>query len=85
MDRIIDFYTAESKKLMLKCGSGFSMGISGFFSRDWKRHIGFLVPLAAGMGILLSFCLHSCRHHLSEFLMVALVLLKFGDVKGWSL
>lgn len=24
--------------------------ISGFFSRDWKRHIGFLIPLAAGMG-----------------------------------
>lgn len=24
--------------------------ISGFFSREWKRHIGFLVPLAAGMG-----------------------------------
>jgi len=24
--------------------------ISGFFSREWKRHIGFLVPLAFGMG-----------------------------------
>ncbi|MBD2843906.1 DUF368 domain-containing protein [Paenibacillus sp. IB182496] len=24
--------------------------ISGFFSRQWKRHIGFLLPLAAGMG-----------------------------------
>ncbi|MEV3741993.1 hypothetical protein ABNF22_20890, partial [Paenibacillus larvae] len=30
MDRIIDFYTAESNfiKLMLKCGSGFSTEIS---------------------------------------------------------
>lgn len=24
--------------------------ISGFFSRDWKKHIGFLLPLAIGMG-----------------------------------
>lgn len=27
--------------------------ISGFFSKDWKRHIGFLVPLALGMGTAL--------------------------------
>ncbi|ARD47149.1 DUF368 domain-containing protein [Sporosarcina sp. P37] len=24
--------------------------ISGFFSKDWKKHIGFLIPLAIGMG-----------------------------------
>lgn len=24
--------------------------ISGFFSKDWKKHIGFLLPLAIGMG-----------------------------------
>src|SRR5690554_4311013 len=30
--------------------------ISGFFSRDWKDHLGFLVPLGAGIGLaLLSF------------------------------
>lgn len=27
--------------------------ISGFFSRDWKKHIGFLLPLAIGVGITL--------------------------------
>lgn len=27
--------------------------ISGFFSREWKKHIGFLLPLAAGMGLTL--------------------------------
>ena len=27
--------------------------ISGFFSRDWKKHIGFLLPLAVGMGVTL--------------------------------
>ncbi|WP_062107156.1 DUF368 domain-containing protein [Bacillus niameyensis] len=27
--------------------------ISGFFSRDWKKHIGFLFPLALGMGVAL--------------------------------
>lgn len=27
--------------------------ISGFFSRDWKKHIGFLLPLAVGMGLTL--------------------------------
>lgn len=27
------------------------ISISGFFSRDWKRHIGFLLPLAVGMGL----------------------------------
>lgn len=27
--------------------------ISGFFSKDWKRHIGFLLPLALGMGTAL--------------------------------
>ncbi|MBB4824201.1 putative membrane protein [Sporosarcina luteola] len=25
--------------------------ISGFFSREWKKHIGFLLPLAVGIGI----------------------------------
>ena len=29
--------------------------ISGFFSREWKKHIGFLVPLALGMGFALLF------------------------------
>lgn len=28
----------------------FLEAISGFFSREWKRHAGFLVPLALGMG-----------------------------------
>ena len=27
--------------------------ISGFFSREWKKHIGFLVPLAIGIGAAL--------------------------------
>lgn len=27
--------------------------ISGFFSRDWKKNIGFLLPLAIGMGLTL--------------------------------
>ncbi|MCZ2258028.1 DUF368 domain-containing protein [Sporosarcina sp. G11-34] len=27
--------------------------ISGFFSRNWKKHIGFLLPLGIGMGITL--------------------------------
>lgn len=27
--------------------------ISGFFSRDWKEHLGFLVPLGLGIGITL--------------------------------
>lgn len=27
--------------------------ISGFFSRDWKKHLGFLVPLGLGIGITL--------------------------------
>ncbi len=27
--------------------------ISGFFSRDWKKHIGFLLPLGLGIGISL--------------------------------
>lgn len=27
--------------------------ISGFFSRNWKQHIGFLLPLAIGMGVTL--------------------------------
>ncbi|PIC80469.1 DUF368 domain-containing protein [Sporosarcina sp. P18a] len=26
------------------------ISISGFFSKDWKRHIGFLIPLGIGMG-----------------------------------
>lgn len=27
--------------------------ISGFFSREWKKHLGFLIPLAVGMGAAL--------------------------------
>ena len=27
--------------------------ISGFFSREWKKHLGFLVPLAIGIGVTL--------------------------------
>lgn len=27
--------------------------ISGFFSREWKKHLGFLVPLAVGIGVTL--------------------------------
>ena len=27
--------------------------ISGFFSRNWKKHIGFLLPLGIGIGITL--------------------------------
>ncbi|MBO1913784.1 DUF368 domain-containing protein, partial [Microvirga sp. 3-52] len=29
------------------------VSISGFFSRDWRKHIGFLLPLAIGMGATL--------------------------------
>lgn len=29
--------------------------ISGFFSREWKKHIGFLLPLAIGIGLTLLF------------------------------
>ncbi|KMY46561.1 membrane protein [Bacillus sp. FJAT-27916] len=28
----------------------FLLAISGIFSRDWRRHLGFLLPLALGMG-----------------------------------
>lgn len=27
--------------------------ISGFFSKEWKKHIGFLLPLAIGIGTIL--------------------------------
>ncbi|WP_432358232.1 DUF368 domain-containing protein [Sporosarcina sp. UB5] len=29
------------------------LAISGFFSRDWKKHIGFLLPLGIGIGLTL--------------------------------
>lgn len=31
------------------------MSISGFFSREWKKHIGFLLPLGIGIGLTLLF------------------------------
>ncbi|GIP32166.1 DUF368 domain-containing protein [Paenibacillus sp. J2TS4] len=67
--------------------------ISGFFSREWKRHIGFLIPLAVGMGtalILLSRLIkYLLAHHYepTQFFFVGLIigivpfLLKQSDAK----
>ncbi|WP_144937299.1 DUF368 domain-containing protein [Paenibacillus sp. 32O-W] len=54
--------------------------ISGFFSRDWKRHIGFLIPLAAGMGtalLLLSRLIkYLLEHHYqpTQFFFIGLII-----------
>lgn len=53
--------------------------ISGVFSRDWRRHLGFLVPLAAGIVIaLLAFSrgiAYLLEHHVvpTQFLFLGLV------------
>ncbi|XEC93584.1 DUF368 domain-containing protein [Paenibacillus tarimensis] len=54
--------------------------ISGFFSREWKKHIGFLVPLAAGMGaaiVMLSRVIeYLLEHHHgpTQFFFVGLII-----------
>ncbi|GIN71968.1 DUF368 domain-containing protein [Bacillus sp. J14TS2] len=54
--------------------------ISGFFSRDWKKHIGFLLPLALGMGTAIIVLSKGIDYLLSEhkeptqFLFMGLVL-----------
>lgn len=67
--------------------------ISGFFSKDWKRHIGFLIPLAFGMGtalVLFSRLIkYFLEHHYepTQFLFIGLVvgilplLLKQSDAR----
>lgn len=54
--------------------------ISGFFSRDWKKHIGFLLPLAIGMGTtlllfsrLIEFLLES-YHVQTQFFFLGLII-----------
>lgn len=54
--------------------------ISGFFSREWKKHIGFLIPLAIGMGtsiLLLSRGIEFLLEHYFEptqFLFLGLII-----------
>ncbi|MDR6224991.1 DUF368 domain-containing protein [Desmospora profundinema] len=54
--------------------------VSGFFSKDWKQHIGFLLPLAMGMGtalVLLSRLIHYLlEHHFvpTQFFFMGLIL-----------
>lgn len=67
--------------------------ISGVFSREWKRHIGFLLPLAAGMGsaiVLLSKVIKYVLEHYYEptqFFFIGLIIgvipfmLRRADVK----
>lgn len=70
--------------------------ISGFFSREWKRHIGFLIPLALGMGtaiLLLSRVIEYVLEHYfapTQFFFIGLVLgvlpmitRQAGDLKGF--
>ncbi|MGN1402325.1 MAG: DUF368 domain-containing protein [Bacillus sp. (in: firmicutes)] len=67
--------------------------ISGFFSREWKKHIGFLIPLAIGMGsaiLLLSRVIdYFLEHHYAptQFFFLGLIvgvlplIVKEADVK----
>src|SRR5690606_22537516 len=54
--------------------------ISGFFSREWKKHLGFLIPLAAGIGItLLAFSrvieyLLESHYEATQFFFMGLIL-----------
>ena len=72
------------------------LAISGFFSREWKRHIGFLIPLALGMGtaiILLSRVIEYVLEHYfapTQFFFIGLILgvlpmitRQAGDLKGF--
>ncbi|MGG3805065.1 DUF368 domain-containing protein [Metabacillus fastidiosus] len=67
--------------------------ISGFFSKEWKKHIGFLIPLGVGMGsaiILLSRLIEyllEYHHEATQFFFLGLVIsvipymMKKADVK----
>lgn len=54
--------------------------ISGFFSREWKKHLGFLIPLAIGIGItLLAFSrvieyLLESHYEATQFFFLGLIL-----------
>lgn len=67
--------------------------ISGFFSKEWKKHIGFLIPLAVGMGsaiLLLSRLIEYLlehHHEPTQFFFLGLVIgvvpfmMKKADIK----
>lgn len=69
------------------------IAISGFFSKEWKNHIGFLIPLGVGMGsaiILLSRLIEyllEYHHEATQFFFLGLVIgvipymMKKADVK----
>ncbi len=56
------------------------LSISGFFSRDWRSHLGFLMPLAIGMGFtILTFSrlidyLLEHHHEPTQFFFVGLII-----------
>ncbi|MDR4191053.1 DUF368 domain-containing protein, partial [Bacillus pseudomycoides] len=39
--------------VVLGIEEGLLAAIRGFFSREWKNHLGFLIPLAAGVSVAL--------------------------------
>ncbi|WP_147803014.1 DUF368 domain-containing protein [Alkalicoccus halolimnae] len=46
---IIPGVSGGTMALVLGIYENFIQAISGFFSREWKKHIGFLIPLGVGM------------------------------------
>ncbi|PEJ30462.1 DUF368 domain-containing protein [Bacillus pseudomycoides] len=54
--------------------------ISGFFSREWKKHLGFLIPLAAGVAVALLTLSHVIKYLLeyhyepTQFFFLGLIL-----------
>jgi putative membrane protein len=46
---IVPGVSGGTMALILGIYENFIKAVSGFFSRDWKRHLGFLIPLGAGM------------------------------------
>ncbi|SDN46252.1 DUF368 domain-containing protein [Alkalicoccus daliensis] len=47
---IIPGVSGGTMALILGIYEDFIRAISGFFSKDWKQHLGFLIPLGIGMG-----------------------------------
>ncbi|MFC4738239.1 DUF368 domain-containing protein [Bacillus daqingensis] len=64
---IIPGVSGGTMALILGIYRDFISAISGFFSRDWSRHLGFLVPLAAGMGTAIVLLAGVMNYFLSNY------------------
>lgn len=63
---LIPGVSAGTIAVMLGIYDRLVMAISGFFSREWKRHLVFLVPIGIGMGVALILFSRLITYLLSE-------------------